>query len=656
MRWQVEVTSMDKADAQSLVVEAESWQRALQAARTARGETGPISGFSIELLDEGYRAVDPMARLRFDVKRAADDAALTALGQSAPPPRPSERPASPSKRPPPPPPPSKAAKKPEDAPPIVPTPVLSFAPAPTNGSSAGADATIRTEALNLDSVRLDEPAAAAPPPAPVAAPALRVAAPMEHEMPVPATQVVFKRAHDPTERLPLTYREYVFTVARGVDEAAGERLLRSQLDLVRASIAGARPGKFVNLAVFDVVFQGRPPVPPLATLAWKDWRGDPQVSFPRRPASPQPAAAARPIAPAPIQAVPATMPTAFHPPSQPPPAAPSFPAPAPQVAAAEPVAPPPPPPPTAANPFAAPFQPAPADPFAPGHAPLPPGVPVPAFGAPPPPVAQAAPAPIPTHGVPLPFTQEYQPPPQAAPAAAPAAFPVPAHEAPPQAQPTPAPSATGTGPHRRPGSSQRLNAQPSRPSLKHAVSGRRATGDELIANLFEAMHELHFARDVIEGGDYVLALALEMIPSRTGIVHLYDIDRREYVVACVSGPGSEVLLNRRHPETEALLQSAMRKKRAIVLENATTDENALAAERYAAVGGVTSAVISPVQQAGRFLGVIELLNPLDGIGFKNEEGNAIDYISEQFGDFVATKGMQLDADRISRSVPPSQLT
>jgi GAF domain-containing protein len=100
----------------------------------------------------------------------------------------------------------------------------------------------------------------------------------------------------------------------------------------------------------------------------------------------------------------------------------------------------------------------------------------------------------------------------------------------------------------------------------------------------------------------------------------------------------------------------MRKKRAIVLENATTDENALAAERYAAVGGVTSAVISPVQQAGRFLGVIELLNPLDGIGFKNEEGNAIDYISEQFGDFVATKGMQLDADRISRSVPPSQLT
>ena len=77
MRWHVEVMSMDKTDAQSVVVEAESWQRALQAARTARGEKGPISGFSIELLDEGYRAVDPLARLRFDVKRAAEDTPLT---------------------------------------------------------------------------------------------------------------------------------------------------------------------------------------------------------------------------------------------------------------------------------------------------------------------------------------------------------------------------------------------------------------------------------------------------------------------------------------------------------------------------------------------------------------------------------------------------
>src|SRR6202020_317542 len=98
---------------------------------------------------------------------------------------------------------------------------------------------------------------------------------------------------------------------------------------------------------------------------------------------------------------------------------------------------------------------------------------------------------------------------------------------------------------------------PSRP-LFRPLSGRRATGDELIANLFEAMHELHFTRDVIEGGDYVLSLALEMIPSRAGLLHLYDIDRREYVVACVSGPGAGGLLNRRIAEHQPLLPTAMR--------------------------------------------------------------------------------------------------
>ena len=77
MRWHVEVTSMDSADTQSVVVEAESWQKALHAARLARKEGGPISGFSIELLDDGYRAVDPLARRRYDVKRAPDGTPVT---------------------------------------------------------------------------------------------------------------------------------------------------------------------------------------------------------------------------------------------------------------------------------------------------------------------------------------------------------------------------------------------------------------------------------------------------------------------------------------------------------------------------------------------------------------------------------------------------
>jgi GAF domain-containing protein len=198
-----------------------------------------------------------------------------------------------------------------------------------------------------------------------------------------------------------------------------------------------------------------------------------------------------------------------------------------------------------------------------------------------------------------------------------------------------------------------MTPTPSRPSFRSLQGGRRATGDELIANLFEAMHELHFTRDVIEGGDYVLALALEMIPSRAGLLHLYDIDRREYVVACVSGSGAEALLNRRFAESEPLFAAAMRKRRALVFADARSEETTASAERFVMLGGAVSVIVSPVMKGGRFLGVLELMNPVDNIAFSDDEGNAIDYLSEQFGEFVATRGTQLDPDRIARSIPPT---
>ncbi len=97
----------------------------------------------------------------------------------------------------------------------------------------------------------------------------------------------------------------------------------------------------------------------------------------------------------------------------------------------------------------------------------------------------------------------------------------------------------------------------------------------------------------------------------------------------------------------------MRKRRALVFADARSEESTASAERFVVLGGATSVIISPVMKGGRFLGVLELLNPLDNIAFTEDEGNAIDYLSEQFGEFVATRGTQLDADRITRSVPPT---
>ena len=482
------------------------------------------------------------------------------------------------------------------------------------------------------------------------------------------SQIVFKREQDATEALPLTYREYVYVVPPGSTEMAAATLVQAQLELVRASLDRMPAGKLVNLAVFDVAFQGKPPVPPLATLTWKDWRGVALVSFPRQPGrSPltiptgmppaAPLAAAFSPAPAPVAA---SQPPAYQPAtvSAPAPAiAPAGPAPANIFA------------PTAAPPNV--FAPAPPNVFAPAppnvFAPAPPNVFAPAppnvFAPAPAPANIFAPTPAPANifaPTPAPaniFAPTPAPPNVFAPAATPAPANVFAPAQPPVFAPTPAPpfaptlaspfvpasafTETPAPPYGRP------LASPAPPVVQPLG---RIHGEDLIADLFESMHDLHFARDAVDGGDFCLALAMTKLPSLAGIVQLYDIDRREFVVTNTRGEGTSKLLLRRFPESDGLLAAAMRRRRALVVADAVQSE-ATINERYVAIGGARSLIVAPVMLAGRFLGAIELLNPIDGEPFTESDGNAVTYIAEQFAEFVASRGIVTDPDRISARPP-----
>ena len=385
-----------------------------------------------------------------------------------------------------------------------------------------------------------------------AAPSAVASAPRtDVELRVPS-QIIYKREHDATDALPLTYREYVFLVPPGTSEQNSEALLRTQLDLVLASLGRVPAGKLVNLAAFDVAFHGKPPAPPLATLMWKDWRGAAVIEFPRQPGY-------TPVASMPPAALMAQPLTPVGPASQP------------------------------------------------LHTPIGANAPTP------------VPVVVPTPVVPI---------------TVPAAARDPEHE----------------------GSDGSAQAPASAPADVDAVAPAgpapprsRIRGEDLIADLFESMHELHFLRDAVDAGDFCLSLAMEKIPSQAGIVHLYDIDRREFLVTSTRGVAASTLLLRRHDEKDALLSSAMVKRRALVIADATQGESA-SLERYVALGGARSLIIAPVMQSGRFLGAIELLNPLDGQPYTDAEGNAVTYIAEQFAEFVATRGIVTDPERISSRV------
>ena len=576
MHFFVEVTPIGQSETQTYCVEAESWQKALQAARTTRGDQGPISGFSIELTDAGCRAVDPMARLRYMVKQAPDNAPLTAGAV---------RPVAPRAVP---------AKTTSGgvAPPANPPASESMAASKKPGSrtivygSSGAVA-IREPAKDrlkeLAGIHVtggaakisEEVTTAQSPPAPVDS----SSAAAEH---MQATRVIYRRDQEPSIASPLTYREEMLAVAPGTSEDEAATMLRAHLAIVQRSLDGARPGKYVNLAVFDQIFQGKPPVLPLAVLSWKDWQGEPVGSFPRRPKAPLPVTqASAHLAPAAAVALSGKLPAAGkmtmvgHPPPQP---------------------------------AKAPEQP-------PGIAAL--GAAIANAGSAPPGALASVPIPlVPRNPVPV-------------------IAPVSVGIAVAPAVASPAKSAPGAEPAR-----PRQSLRPSAPGMP------RVGGDELVAILFEEMHDLHFLSDAVEGGQFCLALALEKLPSRAGLMHLYDINRREFVIASANGKGTEHLLSRRHGEGDPLISAAMRKRSSVVMNNAESHDAAFV-KRYETLGGAKSLIISPVMKGGRFLGAIELINPLDGAPFTEADGNALAYMSEQYAEFLASRGVILDPERIA---------
>ena len=369
MRWFVEVTGRPRTDVEC--VEGNSWNEALQRTRMFRGDPGPMSGFSVEVRDEGATALDPAGRIRYDVRRAPDDASLTVLPSTPP----------------------------------------------------------------------------------------------------SSVVVLHERTHDATRELPLTYRERAVLAPIGTDDAAVERLLHSELARLRAGLIGKPPGQYVNLAVFDVPFEGKPKTRPRATLSWKDWREAPHVER------------SKPLSPS-------TAPSA-----------------------------------------------------------------------------------------------------------------------------TPKPSA----PKRRP-------------------------GDELLADLFEAVHDLQFVHDASEASELCLALAADRIPCRAGLLHLYDINKRQFVVTAARG-GALSLLLQRTSERDAALATAMGFRRAAVFGPEALARFG-ATLRYEVVGVVASVVVAPAMEHGRFVGALELMDPLDGSPFTETEASALGYLAQQFAEMVASRHFGLDEERI----------
>ncbi|HMJ15405.1 MAG TPA: GAF domain-containing protein, partial [Polyangiaceae bacterium] len=181
------------------------------------------------------------------------------------------------------------------------------------------------------------------------------------------------------------------------------------------------------------------------------------------------------------------------------------------------------------------------------------------------------------------------------------------------------------------------------PPAPDGVARRRA-GEDLISELFETMHELHFMPDLISGAEFVLKVLRKALPCELTLVHVFDINTRQFVVVRASGPGSEKVLLHRTSDSDPLLSVAMRSRRALRVDAANGDPRYVSGRWELVAVKPANAVCGAVQEQGRYLGAIELVNPPGGGAFYDSELNALDYICGQFANFVVSRPIIMDAD------------
>jgi GAF domain-containing protein len=153
-------------------------------------------------------------------------------------------------------------------------------------------------------------------------------------------------------------------------------------------------------------------------------------------------------------------------------------------------------------------------------------------------------------------------------------------------------------------------------------------------------------RDVAAGAEFVLSVLDEVLPCEGVLVHVFDINTNHFVVVRAKGPNAKSVLLQRMSDQDPLAMSVMRSAQAISVKDASNDPR-FAGPRWHLLGVAPRlALCGAVRQGGRYLGMVELVNPAGETPFHFSELNALDYICGQFAEFLSNRPIIVAADVI----------
>jgi hypothetical protein len=181
----------------------------------------------------------------------------------------------------------------------------------------------------------------------------------------------------------------------------------------------------------------------------------------------------------------------------------------------------------------------------------------------------------------------------------------------------------------------------------------RPVGDRLVGELFEALHGFHFLDDVREGAAFLGHVLEEKMRPATVLVHVYDINSGHFVVMSASGSRAAALVDYATPEDEPFVVEIMNDDEAtLVLQPG--DDPRLSRGRWLLAEPLRSVLCAPCAIENRYLGLVELIDPLDGSEFDEDDRNALTYAASAFAKFLDRRGIVLSEDEpsVQTSVSP----
>jgi hypothetical protein len=163
---------------------------------------------------------------------------------------------------------------------------------------------------------------------------------------------------------------------------------------------------------------------------------------------------------------------------------------------------------------------------------------------------------------------------------------------------------------------------------------------EMVDTVFSALRDLTFFETAIEAASFGVVTAMCAVPALAGMALLRDEEHGGYVVVYARGPRSYSVVRSRVGEDDPVVALALVRGGPVSVEYGSDRP---APERHASFGDPWSALAAPIQIEERCIGLIELVDPLDGRTLGESARHALATIAQHLANFIGGRTIVVES-------------